>query len=231
MKSMLWIRHGQASLGKDNYDQLSTHGEHQSRKLGRHLASTQKAPQLLVHGPLERQRHTASLVRDGIVDAGGEAPALEEHVDLSEYPAFQIFAHAQGQLSDDDEAQRLRALLPDKHNPMLFKYIVKKWVDGGIDVDGTDLLRFVDFKAQVQRAFSHVVGRAQSSTVAAVTSGGPIGMALGIALSLDDHMSMEMAWRISNASTTRFFIEDDGRAYLANFHHHHHLDDDEVTYI
>ena len=37
MKEIFFVRHGQASFGKENYDQLSELGVEQSKKLGEYL--------------------------------------------------------------------------------------------------------------------------------------------------------------------------------------------------
>ncbi|MCP4501392.1 MAG: histidine phosphatase family protein [Deltaproteobacteria bacterium] len=228
MKNMLWIRHGQASLGTDNYDRLSDHGQHQSEKLGRFLGAD--GPPLLVHGPLERQRHTAALIAKGMVEAGADAPDVEEDSGLREYPAFKLFAHALPQFEGHEQVKLLSDGDATQHHPRLFKWLMQRWVNGEINLDDTDILSFVNFKENVKASFERLLLRARETEVAAVSSGGPIGVALGLALSLSDDMSMEMAWRVSNSSVARYRVED-GKPFLSGFHHHHHLNDDEVTFI
>src|SRR5271157_3143034 len=54
------IRHGQARLDHENYDQLSELGVVQSEVLGRWLATTRRLPGGVVCGTLDRHRQTAN---------------------------------------------------------------------------------------------------------------------------------------------------------------------------
>jgi broad specificity phosphatase PhoE len=62
MASIYLIRHGQASFGSDNYDQLSALGQRQAQLTGEYLASTGVSFDAAYCGTLERQRHTGELV-------------------------------------------------------------------------------------------------------------------------------------------------------------------------
>lgn len=59
----LWfVRHGQASLGRDDYDRLSPSGARQSRILGQYLKKTGVCFDTVYSGDMKRQKDTAELV-------------------------------------------------------------------------------------------------------------------------------------------------------------------------
>ena len=58
MNDLYLIRHGQASFGKENYDNLSALGIRQSQVLAHHLVRIGKAPQEIYTGCLERHFET-----------------------------------------------------------------------------------------------------------------------------------------------------------------------------
>ena len=60
MASLYLIRHGQASFGSANYDQLSPLGQRQADVSGRFFADTELHFAQAVSGDLSRQRETVS---------------------------------------------------------------------------------------------------------------------------------------------------------------------------
>jgi broad specificity phosphatase PhoE len=61
MGTLLLVRHGQASFGAQDYDQLSEHGREQAAVVGAALAAREVTPSRIVTGSLRRQRDTADL--------------------------------------------------------------------------------------------------------------------------------------------------------------------------
>ena len=59
MATLLLARHGQASFGQENYDQLSELGSIQAQMLGQHYASTQRSIDAIFTGSLVRQQDSA----------------------------------------------------------------------------------------------------------------------------------------------------------------------------
>ena len=58
MSVLLLVRHGQASFGAADYDQLSSLGEEQSRLLGASLAARGVRPDLVLRGSMKRARRS-----------------------------------------------------------------------------------------------------------------------------------------------------------------------------
>ena len=59
MTTILLARHGQASFGQENYDQLSELGSIQAQMLGQHYATTQRRIDAIFTGSLVRQQDSA----------------------------------------------------------------------------------------------------------------------------------------------------------------------------
>ena len=74
MSSILLVRHGQASFGAADYDDLSPTGHEQSRVLGAALAARGVGADLVVAGEMRRHAQTAASLLDG----AGWAPARRD---------------------------------------------------------------------------------------------------------------------------------------------------------
>jgi broad specificity phosphatase PhoE len=61
MPVVLLVRHGQASFGSSDYDELSDAGRAQSEVVGAELARRALRDPVAVHGSLRRQRDTAQI--------------------------------------------------------------------------------------------------------------------------------------------------------------------------
>ncbi len=66
MGVLLLLRHGQGSLGTDNYDQLSPLGRRQARLAGERLRAADLTIDRVLCGKLERQRDTAFEAMTGL---------------------------------------------------------------------------------------------------------------------------------------------------------------------
>ena len=63
-RSVWLVRHGQASFGKSDYDNLSETGHEQAYLLGKHFAAHGVAPSLIVSGSMKRHRQTLAEIAD-----------------------------------------------------------------------------------------------------------------------------------------------------------------------
>ena len=62
MSKIYLFRHAQASIGKANYDVLSTKGEKQAAELGKYLCNKKLIFDKVYVGNLQRQKHTQEIV-------------------------------------------------------------------------------------------------------------------------------------------------------------------------
>jgi len=242
LSTLLLIRHGQASYGAANYDVLSELGRVQAAKLGAYLAAIKKPVDALYTGPLERQRDTASLLRDAALAGGAVVPAIEQIAELAEYDAFNIIQRFLPRLAED--APELRPLLDGTAgNDALrlidraFDLAVKAWSRGHLTHEAIE--SYEDFTARVRAGLERVLGaHGGGQTVAVVSSGGPISITVGLALGLGPDATMAIGRAIRNASVTELRWRSRGFAWrpgdfsLYGFNHVPHLEaePDLVTY-
>ena len=81
MSQLFLVRHGQASFGAVNYDQLSTQGYQQARWLGEHFADMGIRFSQVVAGDLARQQQTAQ----EILAAAGQSVSIRTDSGFNEF--------------------------------------------------------------------------------------------------------------------------------------------------
>src|SRR5581483_4845673 len=82
MAELYLVRHGQASFGAANYDQLSERGVQQSVWLGEYFAQRRITFDRVICGTLRRHEQTVDGIRLGM---GHPNLSYEQHAGLNEY--------------------------------------------------------------------------------------------------------------------------------------------------
>jgi broad specificity phosphatase PhoE len=242
LSTLFLIRHGQASYGAADYDNLSPKGRRQAEELGRYLARSGLALDALYAGPLRRQRDTATILAAAAKDAGHALPAVEIIDELAEYDAFTIIQRFLPVLVDQEPS--LRALIDgtagaDAARLMdrAFEAAVAAWSRGTIAHD--EIESFEAFTLRVRAGLERVLrAHGGGQQVAVVSSGGPISVAVGLSLALGPDATMNVGRAVRNASITevrwrsRGFAWRPGEFSLYGFNHVAHLehDADLITY-
>lgn len=212
MGSVHFIRHGQASWGSDDYDQLSALGMEQSTALGISWEATDWAPTAAVAGSMKRHAQTAIAT----IDACGQGDGYDIDAGWDEYDHIAIArAHDPASLTTDPKTfqQLLNLALDD-------------WIAGGEGAGET----FKDFVDRVMTAFHAAVADAGSGrSVAVFTSGGPIALVTSHLLAGDASLFQRINDVVINASVTTAIAGQSGPRLLA-FNESAHLPRDMVTY-
>ena len=223
MSVIYLIRHGQASFGTDNYDQLSALGREQSALLGSYFAALGEPIHGIYSGTLERQRETAQLVAAALAP---HAPPLTVEPAFDEYESESIlraFAASQTQ------AQLADAGWPGLHTDRRrFQFFLERaaraWVDAQIVAEG--LLPWRDFHGRIIVAIEKIMrAEGRGKTLIVSTSGGVIGTIVAHVLGLANHIGIELNWAVHNASITRLIYSAD-KVSLSMFNGLPHLDQD-----
>jgi broad specificity phosphatase PhoE len=243
VSTLLLIRHGQASYGAANYDELSPLGHRQAEALGASFDADRRRVDIVYSGPLRRQRDTAEGARRAALAAGLDVPEIRVVDELAEYPAFQLLYRLLPRMAaDDPDLAPLRGGIAGTETHHLldraFGRIMGAWHRGELsDDDHGDIESFEQFVERVRRGLDHVMrDHGGGQRVAVVTSGGPISVAAKLALGLTPDATMQLGRSIRNASITelrwrsRGFAWQPGQLSLYGFNHVHHLADDLVTY-
>ena len=219
MSVILLVRHGQASLGSADYDQLSALGEKQATILGEALASRGIVPDVVYRGALSRHRQTTEAAMaaagwdtDVVVDDGWNE---FDHVQMLEVHGGP--EGAEGQLT----RQQFNAW---------FDAATERWTAGDHDDDYDE--PFHVFRERVESALRRTASALGSGDVAvACTSGGPISWVAASLLGGGVDMWMRLNPVITNASVTKVVIGRTGTT-LVSLNDHSHLDgqDGMLTY-
>lgn len=201
MGELLLIRHGQASFGTADYDQLSPVGEQQSRRLGQWLRDSATPPALIASGTLRRHTQTLQLCVDA---AGVDAtrltlPGLDEldHVELLKRHRPDLASHAalSAELARSDDPQRAFQ--------KIFAAAVARWTGGAHD--GDYVRGWPDFRVQTLDALQALAERAAADEgdIWAFTSGGPIAVIVTELLGAPVPRTFALSWPLVNTGLTR----------------------------
>jgi broad specificity phosphatase PhoE len=211
------VRHGQASFGAVNYDQLSPLGEQQARALGTALRGKLDRVDRVLAGSLVRHAQTAR----HCLDAFGAAP-VEIEVD----PRWNEFDHEELLLRhepDFADRPRVYAKLAAAEDPQaafeaLFRGAVARWTGGAFDHEYAE--SWAAFRARCVAALDDLVAALGPSKTALVfTSGGPIASIVARDLSLSDAAALDLPVRLANCGLTKMVYGSRGtRLSVLNEH-------------
>jgi len=209
VRSVLLIRHGQASFRAADYDRLSPLGEEQSRRLGAWLASTDRAPDLVAIGPRERHRRTAQLC----LQAAGVEPPLLELDGLDEVDHEELLARLRPDLASPEA---LRAELKQTSDPyrafqQLFVAAIERWTGGAHDAHYT--LTWPSFRTRALDALQTLAEHG-AKNIWAFTSGGPIAVLTNTIVGAPAGQTFKLSWPLVNTSLTRLRLSKQGHALV-----------------
>jgi broad specificity phosphatase PhoE len=217
MGTLYMVRHGQASFGADDYDQLSELGQRQSVRLGEWFAGKGIRFDGLIAGTLRRHKQTLAGILEGMAHSG-------EHLSwegLNEYDSEAVIATVHpGKLE--------KATTPEmyKHHFRLLRDGLAKWMAGEAQPAG--MPTYQGFVAGVAGALDHVRHNHYGRNVLMVTSGGPISTAVGYVLGTKPEATIELNLRIRNTSITEFAFNPT-RMNLVMYNAIPHLDAPQYT--
>ena len=223
MSVIYLIRHGQASFGTDNYDQLSALGREQSAILGSYFAALGEPIHRIYTGTLERQRETAQLVAAAL---GPASPPLAVEPAFDEYESESILRAFAASLTP---AQLEEAGWPGLHGDRRrFQFFLERaaraWVDAQIEAEA--MLPWRSFHARIVAAIENIMRtEGRSKTLLVSTSGGVIGTIVAHVLGLANQLGIELNWAVHNGSITRLIYNAD-KVSLSMFNGLPHLDQD-----
>lgn len=220
MGRLLVVRHGQASIGSDDYDRLSPRGHEQSERLGRWLASIGLAPVHVVCGAMRRHRQTlegiaagfgASVLPDAEVDAGldefDHTAVLRCFVEHNpDHPAVPVATRLW-----DAEPREITALL---------RAALGAWTR--CELDEVVPERWEAFRERVLAAA--MKWSAHRGDVLVVTSGGVKSQLAQAALAIPDTHALDLNLGIRNSAVSEF-VPRDGRLGLLSWNTLPHLAD------
>nr|WP_315236705.1 histidine phosphatase family protein [uncultured Albidiferax sp.] len=192
MGHLYLVRHGQASLGAADYDQLSPLGQQQSVRLGAYFASKGIQFEAVLTGTLRRHTQTYA----------GICLGSDTHLVALPWPG----------LDEYDSAALIAAIhpapLPPPTEPEAYRQHFRllrdgltQWMNGVLSPHG--MARYEDFRHGVVAALDHV-RRQYRGNVLIVSSGGPIATAVGHILGTTPETTIALNLQIRNSAITEF---------------------------
>jgi broad specificity phosphatase PhoE len=211
------IRHGQASWGADDYDELSERGARQSALLGMAWEASDWAPTSVVSGSL--RRHTQSAI--AAIDASGQDSAMGGGYDVD--AGWNEYDHRF--LVDAVNAKR-ETMTSEEFQPLLDASL-GSWMEGSLEHSG---IAYGDWRGTIVGSLERALASAGSGQhVAVFTSGGPIATVVSHLLAGDDSLFIRLNAVVVNASVTTVINGSTGPRVLS-FNEHTHLPRDLVTF-
>ncbi len=221
MARLFFIRHGQASFMKSNYDQLSTLGFRQGRLLGEFWKHKGLDADMIISGDLQRQIQTAEAFAEGFQWNGTvlKDPGFNEHHGPRIVRPFYPDVFVLDQEIEEDQFDSLRR----KFYGTYFKLAIP-WVRGELDPDKIGHIEpWHAFRSRFKNSLSKMLGNVpKGANILVFTSGGPVGASIGEALDLDDEKTIQLGWHVKNTSITEF-LYGNGRMSLVSFNEIPHL--------
>ncbi|WP_298014663.1 histidine phosphatase family protein [uncultured Aquabacterium sp.] len=222
MGAIYLLRHGQASFGSNNYDQLSAVGHQQARVLGEALKARGVTPDRLVSGTMLRHQETAAGALAGLgLDA---ATPLALHAGVNEFDHENVIEVAEPRYADKVAMMAEMAATGDPRRAFqkFFQDAVSRWVGGNHDDEYAE--PWSVFKLRVVAALDEIVRQTPpKGTTLVFTSGGTISVVCAHLLGLNDAQAFTINWTLANAGITKVVAGRDG-LHLISVNEHAHVE-------
>ena len=216
------VRHGQASFGKDDYDNLSEIGLKQAFLLGQYFKTLNIKFDKIFVGTLKRQIQTyKQIIKSYDKSIDHESTPL-----LNEYDVKSVLmGFVNGRSLTKDE------LHDKKIHFNLLRSAVTAWSENKISHNVNETWSEFDERA---KKFLKTTSERKSESILVVSSGGTISMILKQILSLPSSQFVNFHFQIFNSSYSKIIISEFGMS-LSLFNSIAHLDhqknSDLITYV
>lgn len=185
------VRHGQASFGADDYDQLSALGRRQCVRLGEYFRHRGRQFDAVLTGSLKRHAQSLAGIVEGLHVV---APAPLVWPGLDEYDSHAVIAAIHPEpLARPDTPELYR------HHFRLLREGLAQWMAGRTAPIG--MPSYADFVAGVNGALEHVRNKCEGD-VLIVSSGGPISTAIGQLLGTSAEATIGLNMQIRNSAVS-----------------------------
>jgi broad specificity phosphatase PhoE len=212
MGTLYLVRHGQASFGAADYDQLSELGQRQSQRLGAWFRERGTRFDAVLTGTLRRHAQTLAGIEQGL-QVRHDALALPG---LNEYDSDAVVrAIHPAPIAKADTPEQVR------QHFRLLRQGLAQWMAGATRPAG--MPAHAEFVAGVVQALDHVRAEHAGGTVLMVSSGGPIATAIGHVLGLGTEATIDLNMHIRNSAVSEFKVGPK-RHTLITFNTLPHLD-------
>jgi broad specificity phosphatase PhoE len=237
MGQIFLVRHGQASFGSDNYDQLSPLGIEQAKILGTWFAQCGQRFDRIVIGGMKRHQQTA----EACIAALGAHKQVVAHSDdgFNEYDHEEIMRRHRPEFGDPKEIKRFLASHENAKRMFQqeFEKAMARWMNGQFDHEYNE--SWQAFRQRCSAALSRLMQAEETSQrIVVFTSGGTISALCQSVLGLSDQHVSQLNWSLVNSAVTKLMFQaggDSGHAaprislsYLNNYAHLESMPDSKI---
>ena len=220
MGAVYLIRHGQASFGKTDYDELSPTGVEQGRILG--LALRARVPQVdaVVTGAMKRHRQTAA----SCLEAMQLAAATQDIPGFREYDHDEIIVRHEPRFARPETMMAELAKMPEPRRAFqaIFGQAMERWIGGGHDAEYSE--SWPVFRERCIGALDQLIASLGPSKTALVfTSGGVISAICHALLKFPTQQAYQLNLTLANCGVTKIIYSERAR-YLSTLNEHAHFE-------
>lgn len=193
MGTLYLVRHGQASFGAEDYDNLSPLGRQQAVRLGQYWRENGQAFDAVYRGTLRRHAQTLTGISQGLawVLNGVQLAGLDEY----DSHALIHCLHPEPLSKPDTPAKK------SQH----FRYLcdaMSQWMAGTIKPRG--MPSWMEFYEGVGDALHQIRQQHVGQNVLLISSGGPISAAVAMVMGSDPGVVIGLNMRLHNSAVTEF---------------------------
>ncbi|MCP5174530.1 MAG: histidine phosphatase family protein [Moraxellaceae bacterium] len=222
MAAIYLVRHGQASFGAADYDQLSVRGEQQAQLLGQWLKDCHLPVQKVYLGQAKRHLQTAQhclAMTDNL-----SANAWQSLTGFNEFDHVEILNRYRPDLAEHSAMAQFLAASPQPRKAFqaLFSAAVDRWLSGEYDHDYQQT--WSAFQQATWQALAQVRAEAANARhIWVFTSGGTITAIVQQLLALDPQQAFAINWNLVNTGVTKLLFSGE-RLSLSYLNSHGHLE-------
>ena len=193
------VRHGQASFGKANYDELSERGHAQAYKLGQWLAANEYHFSRVCIGGMHRHQQTLDGITRAYQESDHSLPTTQIDTDLNEFDHHSVFA-AFMQKNANDPVVIAAASGELRATGTMVHAAITAWVHDHLDELPES---WHEFGMRARKAAQRLQENADQTTLV-VSSGGLISRIAQAALEVPDERAVDLNISLRNSAISEF---------------------------
>jgi broad specificity phosphatase PhoE len=203
MATIYLIRHGQASFGAENYDELSDLGRRQAAVVGEYFRDRGVSFDAVYSGDLSRQRDTARLA------IASQSSEVHHHIDprfneIQNEQQLKYLMPAVVKVNPAVKALVDKGLGSSKDYQKLIDAVFNYWVSAACD--DPRIQSWADFSENTRQALADVMqAQGGGKTIGIFTSGGTLATMVAQVLGLGGDKTYQLYEPIFNCSVTQLF--------------------------
>ena len=211
MPEIYFIRHGQASFGSENYDNLSNLGKRQSKIVGSYFKKIDLTFDRIISGTLNRQLQTCNHIIKEISFSNDP----EKTILLNEYNVRSVLL---GYVGNRDLTKEEK--FDEKIHFILLKKAITAWSKNKIKLAKADT--WVNFQKRGLDVLNNV-SKFNNKRTLVISSAGTISMIIAQILELPERQFVNFHLQLYNTGFSKVIFDKNG-AYLSLFNSVAHLE-------